>query len=61
MATRKHKAALGIVELAVDPAPLAQGRYAHFVERAFHSDGADWGVFSLARLARTPEFRQAAA
>ena len=48
-------------ELAVDPAPLAQGRYAHFVERAFHSDGADWGVFSLSRLARTPEFRQAAA
>ena len=43
------------------PAPLAQGRYAHFVDRAFHSDGADWGVFSLSRLARTPEFRQAAA
>ena len=48
-------------EQSVDPAPLAQGRYAHFVERAFHSDGADWGVFSLSRLARTPEFRQAAA
>ena len=48
-------------EQAIDPAPLAQGRYAHFVDRAFHSDGADWGVFSLARLARTPEFRQAAA
>ena len=48
-------------EQAIDPAPLAQGRYAHFIDRAFHSDGADWGVFSLSRLARTPEFRQAAA
>ena len=48
-------------EQSIDPAPLAQGRYAHFVDRAFHSDGADWGVFSLSRLARTPEFRQAAA
>ncbi|WP_372015637.1 chemotaxis protein CheW [Pseudoxanthomonas sp. 10H] len=48
-------------EQAIDPAPLAQGRYAHFVDRAFHSDGADWSVFSLSRLARTPEFRQAAA
>ena len=48
-------------EQAIDPAPLAQGRYGHFADRAFHSDGADWGVFSLSRLARTPEFRQAAA
>ena len=48
-------------EQSIDPAPLAQGRYGHFVDRAFHSDGADWGVFSLSRLARTPEFRQAAA
>ena len=48
-------------EQAIDPAPLAQGRYGHFVDRAFHSDGADWGVFSLSRLTRTPEFRQAAA
>ena len=48
-------------EQSIDPAPLAQGRYAHFVDLAFHSDGADWGVFSLSRLARTPEFRQAAA
>ena len=48
-------------EQAIDATPLAQGRYAHFVDRAFHSDGADWSVFSLSRLARTPEFRQAAA
>jgi twitching motility protein PilI len=40
---------------------LAAGRYAHFVDRAFHSDGHDWGVFSLSLLSRTPEFRQAAA
>ena len=48
-------------EQAIDPGPLAQGRYAHFIERAFHGDDADWAVFSLSRLARTPEFRQAAA
>jgi twitching motility protein PilI len=40
---------------------LAEGRYAHFVERAFHADDHDWGVFSLSLLSRTPEFRQAAA
>ncbi|RRU25730.1 chemotaxis protein CheW [Stenotrophomonas sp. 278] len=40
---------------------LAAGRYAHFVDKAFHSDGHDWGVFSLSLLSRTPEFRQAAA
>lgn len=40
---------------------LAQGRYAHFVERAFRLGEHEWGVFSLDRLARTPEFRQAAA
>lgn len=43
-----------------DTAPLAQGRYAHFVDRAYHLGGHVWGVFSLDRLARTPEFRQAA-
>ncbi|WP_058835476.1 chemotaxis protein CheW [Luteimonas abyssi] len=40
---------------------FAQGRYAHFVDRAFQLGGDTWGVFSLDRLARTPEFRQAAA
>ena len=40
---------------------LAEGRYAHFVDRAYaYADNA-WGIFSLERLARTPEFRQAAA
>lgn len=40
---------------------LASGRYVHFIDRAFHGDGHDWGVFSLSLLSRTPEFRQAAA
>jgi len=40
---------------------LAQGRYAHFIDRAFNDGSHDWGVFSLALLTRTPEFRQAAA
>jgi twitching motility protein PilI len=45
---------------AIEPGALAEGRYAHFVERAFHGDEHDWGVFALSLLARTPEFRQAA-
>ena len=40
---------------------LAQGRYAHFVDRAFRLGDHEWGIFSLERLTRTPEFRQAAA
>jgi len=39
---------------------LTQGRYAHFVERGYRLDAHTWGIFSLDRLARTPEFRQAA-
>ncbi|HEY0333548.1 MAG TPA: chemotaxis protein CheW [Stenotrophomonas sp.] len=46
---------------AMDVGELAQGRYAHFVDRAFRAEGQDWGVFSLSLLSRTPEFRQAAA
>ncbi|MET0580493.1 MAG: chemotaxis protein CheW [Pseudoxanthomonas sp.] len=45
---------------SVEPGALAEGRYAHFVERAFHGEEHDWGVFALSLLARTPEFRQAA-
>jgi len=41
-------------------AELASGRYAHFIDRVYRLDDARWGVFSLERLARTPEFRQAA-
>lgn len=39
---------------------LAQGRYAHFIDRSYRLGEHVWGVFSLDRLARTPEFRQAA-
>jgi twitching motility protein PilI len=45
----------------IDAAPVSEGRYAHFIERAYRINDQDWGVFSLERLARTPEFRQAAA
>ena len=48
-------------EQQVEPETLAEGRYGHFVERAYRLAGQTWGVFSLGRLARTPEFRQAAA
>jgi twitching motility protein PilI len=40
---------------------LAEGRYAHFIDRAYDLADHSWGIFSLERLARTPEFRQAAA
>jgi twitching motility protein PilI len=40
---------------------LMDGRYAHFIDRAFALAEQSWGIFSLDRLARTPEFRQAAA
>lgn len=45
----------------IDATAIADGRYAYFVERAYRYADFDWGVFSLSRLARTPEFRQAAA
>lgn len=49
-------------QLALDEAQaLTEGRYGHFVERAYRVDDQAWGVFNLDRLARTPEFRQAAA
>jgi twitching motility protein PilI len=41
--------------------PFAQGRYTHFLDRAYRMGDSVWGVFSLDRLARTPEFRHAAA
>jgi len=44
----------------IDAASVSAGRYAYFIERAYHTNNQDWGVFSLERLARTPEFRQAA-
>lgn len=45
----------------VDQHDIAQGRYAHFIDHAYLADGQTWGVFSLDRLSRTPEFRHAAA
>ena len=45
----------------IDTAQLSEGRYGHFIDRAYRMGEQDWGVFSLDRLARTPEFRQAAA
>jgi len=39
---------------------LADGRYSHFIDQAYRLDEHIWGVFSLDRLARTPEFRHAA-
>ena len=45
----------------IDTESVSEGRYAHFIDRAYRINDQDWGVFSLDRLARTPEFRQAAA
>jgi twitching motility protein PilI len=50
-----------VEEQLIDAATLAEGRYAHFIDRAYRLADVDWGIFSLDRLARTPEFRQAAA
>ena len=44
----------------IEPGPLGDGRYAHFVRRAFRVGEHEWGVLALSLLARTPEFRQAA-
>lgn len=46
----------------IDVGDLQAGeRYRHFIERAYRLGEQPWAVFSLERLARTPEFRQAAA
>ena len=46
----------------IDAAELQAGdRYGYFIERAYRLGEQAWGIFSLERLARTPEFRQAAA
>ncbi|MFC5569807.1 chemotaxis protein CheW [Lysobacter yangpyeongensis] len=47
-------------EAQADENQFHQGRYAHFVDRAYRVGEHAWGIFSLDRLARTPEFRQAA-
>ena len=48
-------------EHRLDDADIAQGRYTHFIEAAYRLGEDLWGIFSLQKLARTPEFRQAAA
>ncbi len=48
-------------EQRTESGDLAEGRYGHFIERAYRQNEQSWGVFSLGKLARTPEFRQAAA
>jgi len=48
-------------EQQIEAAPLAEGRYTHFIDKAYSLNDVSWGIFSLDRLARTPEFRQAAA
>lgn len=50
-----------VEEQEMPAAELADGRYAHFIVRAYRLADHAWGIFSLDRLARTPEFRQAAA
>jgi len=40
---------------------LDEGRYGAFVKQAYRLGDITWGVFSMALLSRTPEFRQAAA
>ncbi len=45
----------------IDVAEVSEGRYGHFIDRAYRMGEQNWGIFSLDRLARTPEFRQAAA
>jgi len=47
-------------EQQIEPGELADGRYGGFIDRAYLLAEDVWGVFSLERLVRTPEFRHAA-
>jgi twitching motility protein PilI len=47
--------------LVVKQAGGNDGRYGSFVKQAYKLGDTVWGVFSMALLTRTPEFRQAAA
>lgn len=44
-----------------DPGELAEGRYGQYVTQGYSMGGVTYGVFNMAVLARTAEFRQAAA
>lgn len=50
-----------VEEQKIETDGIADGRYSHFIDRAYRLGDHPWGVFSLSLLARTPEFRQAAA
>lgn len=43
-----------------DPESLADGRYGNFVKQAYRLGDSLWGVFSMALLTRSSEFRQSA-
>lgn len=45
----------------VDSGDIGTEGYAPFVEQAYKVGDVVWGVFNMARLTRTPDFRQAAA
>ena len=47
-------------EQLVEAEGVAEGRYSGLIERAYQVAEDVWGVFSLDRLVRTPEFRHAA-
>ena len=47
-------------EQQIEAQGLADGRYAGLIDRAYRTADDVWGVFSLDRLVRTPEFRHAA-
>lgn len=47
-------------EQQVELDEMAEGRYEGLVDRAYRVADDIWGVFSLDRLVRTPEFRHAA-
>lgn len=40
---------------------FGDGKYGQFVQRAYQAGDMVWGVFDMAKLTRTPEFRQATA
>ncbi len=58
---QRHDAAAGMDASQDDAGTWAEGRYRHFIDHSYRLDDTEWGVFSLDRLTRTPEFRQAAA
>jgi len=43
-----------------DPGEIAEGRYRNYVTQAYNMGGVTYGVFNMAVLTRSAEFRQAA-